>query len=85
MTVLDMICLAEMWINLSESGTLVQQIVLPGNMTGREQDRYYQCKLLGSAPKPNGDEWKDYLYAAVDHVDFVEIKKENWNDIGSDA
>jgi hypothetical protein len=80
MTVLDMVCLADMWINLSHKGQFVQTIVLPGNMTGRQHDRYFQCNLLGSAPKHNGQEWQEYLHEAVDHVDFVEVSKEEWND-----
>lgn len=81
MTVLDMVCLADMWINLSEGNAPVQRIVLPGDFTGRAQDRYFQCKLLNSAPQPGAfDSSIDYLHDAVDHVDFVEINKEKWND-----
>lgn len=80
MTVLDMICLADMWVNLSHSGNTVETLVLPGNITGRQSDRYFKCMLLGTAPKVDEKEtWEDYLHEAVDHVDFVEIKKGEWS------
>lgn len=78
MTVVDMVCLADMWVNLSSSGDIVQELVLPGNLTGREKDRYFKCVLLSTAPKRNGEDILDYLHNAVDHVDFVEIDKESW-------
>lgn len=81
MTVLDMICLADMWINLSQSGNKVDTICLPGRITGRTGDRYFRCTLLGSAPKIDEKEtWCEYLHDAVDHVDFVEIKAEEWGE-----
>lgn len=81
MTVLDMICLADMWINLSRNGATVDTIVLPGNITGRQRDRYFRCTLLGSAPKADEKEtWDDYLHDVVDHVDFVEIKSDEWGE-----
>lgn len=79
MTVTDMICLADMWVNLSRNGNKVDTIVLPGNITGRSGDRYFRCTLLGSAPSLDDKEsWEDYLYEAVDHVDFIEIEKKEW-------
>ena len=79
MTVLDMVCLADMWVNLSKSGTRVDTIVLPGNITGRRHDRYFQCVLLNSAPSAEEKEtWEDYLHDTVDHVDFIEISRETW-------
>lgn len=80
MTVLDMICLADMWINLSSEGNAVETLVLPGNITGRYGDRYFRCTLLSTAPRAGEKEtWEDYLHDAVDHVDFVEIKREEWS------
>lgn len=76
MTVNDMITLAEMWIYLAEPmpGNMVQQITLPGNMTGRAADRNFACRALGSIPRWDKEEpWLDHLKAAVEHVDFVEI------------
>jgi hypothetical protein len=65
-----------MWVNLSRNGTRVDTIVLPGNMTGRQHDRYFRCVLLGSAPSAEEKEtWEDYLHDTVDHVDFVEIDR----------
>ena len=53
---------------------MVQQIVLPGNLTGRTSDRYFSCVLMHTAKKWDGEmDWIDYLRDAVDHVDFVEI------------
>lgn len=79
MTVLDMVCLADMWINLSRNGSRVDTIVLPGVITGRKSDRYFKCVLLSSAPSPDGKEsWEDYLFDAVDHVDFIEVKEDDW-------
>jgi len=78
MTIMDMVCLADLWINLSEPapGMLVQQVVLPGVLTGREEDRYFRCGLRStlSAWDKNSD-WGEYVRQAVDHVDFVEVKE----------
>jgi hypothetical protein len=67
-----------LWIHLSETleGQMVQQIVLPGNLTGRASDRYFSCTLMNTAKKWDGEEeWIDYLRDAIDHVDFVEIEQ----------
>lgn len=59
-------------------GQMVQQIVLPGNLTGRDHDRYFSCKLLNTAKKwseAEESDWRDYLCVIVDHVDFVEVNK----------
>jgi hypothetical protein len=73
-----------MWANLSQNGNRAETIVLPGNMTGRQCDRYFKCVLLGSAPSVEEKEtWADYIFEAVDHVDFIEIKAEEWNKDGT--
>ena len=62
MTVLDMVCLADMWVNLSatEEGTLVPQLVLPGELTGRDRDRYFRCTLRSTAMAwAPGSDWRE--------------------------
>ena len=75
MTVQDMICLAELWITLSEpvAGQMVEKLTLPGELTGRPADRTFKCTLRGSARHWNIEEdWKEYLRHAIDHIDFAE-------------
>lgn len=88
MTLQDMVILAEMWIGLSEgqSGSMVETLCLPGNITGRPNDRYYHCKPMSTVPKFNQDtDWAEYLRDAVDHVDFVEIKQEGMQECLSES
>jgi len=55
-------------------------VVLPGNLTGREQDRYFRCNKMSTMPAYTGaEDANEYLEKAIDHVDFVEIKKEEFN------
>lgn len=76
MTLNDMVCLAEAWIVLSEQceGSLVERVILPGNLTGRNGDRVFQCIQMPTMPiRAEKETWGDYLYRAVDHIDFREI------------
>ncbi len=77
MTTLDMVVLADMWINLSGTAkdSPVQTLILPGVMTGRDEDRMFTCRIRQSAPaRPENVDWGSYLETAVDYVDFVEKK-----------
>lgn len=63
-------------MTLSETqGTMPEKVVLPGNLTGRDHDRIFACVPRSSMPtKQENEQWKNYLYKAVDHIDFKEIK-----------
>lgn len=77
MTTHDMVCLADLWIGLSEpiEGNFIEMVLLPGNLTGRTYDRTFRCISMPSKPiRQDGERWLDYLYRAVDHIDFVEEK-----------
>jgi len=81
MTIMDMIALADLWKSLSESidGTMVEKLVLPGNITGRDSDRYFSCKLMpGTASWDKNSDWADYLDGVAHSVDFVEVKDADW-------
>lgn len=73
-----MIVLADMWITLSEpyNGVCIDEIVLSGELTGRREDRRFKCIQPSTMPHQGKDEtWRDYLYKAVDYIDFVELKE----------
>lgn len=54
-----------------------EKIVLPGNLTGRERDRYFKCDKRSTMPEhSDGEEYEVFLTRAVEHVDFVEIGAE---------
>jgi len=81
MTVMDMIVLADLWKSLSENvqGTTVEKLVLPGNLTGRDSDRYFSCTVRpGMAPWNGTSDWVEYLDGVVHSVDFVEVKDADW-------
>lgn len=81
MTVMDMIVLADMWKSLSEGspGTTVEKLVLPGNLTGRDSDRYFSCSLRPGTVQWDGvSGWSDYLEGVVQSVDFEEVRNVDW-------
>ena len=57
-----------------------ETMVLPGNLTGRSEDRYFRCIKMSTMPPYDGKEdIGNYLENAVDHIDFIEIKKEEFS------
>ncbi len=78
MTIFDILCLAELWVNLSANtpGVFVEELTLPGELTNRSKDRLFKCIKLDSCPDMEPEEWREYLENfAVDHIDFKEIIK----------
>ena len=80
MTILDMLCLSELWTNFSTNtpGDLfLGELTLPGEITNRNYDRKFNCKMLIGCPEfdPQKHGWPIYVKEiAADYVDFTEVK-----------